>query len=169
MIDTYDDIKGAKNAAMVAKELEKKGFRLNAVRIDSGDLVEISNQVRAILDEQGLSYVKILASGDLDEYKIEELLRKGAKIDAFGVGTRMSTSEDRPYVDIIYKLCEKMDKTGTFVPTMKLSKGKLTLPGRKQVFRVKDGQSCFVKDCISLGNEKCQGNPYLSKSWKKVK
>ena len=163
LIDTFDDIKGAEKAAIVAKALEKKGFRLGGVRIDSGDLVEISKKVRTLLDEKGFNYVKIFASGDLDEYKIEELLRKGAKIDAFGVGTRMSTSEDRPYVEIIYKLSEKMDKTRKFVPTMKLSKGKITLPGRKQVFRVKDKRSNFVKDIIALDNEKVEAEPLLIK------
>jgi len=163
LIDTFDDIKGAEKAAIVAKALEKKGFRLGGVRIDSGDLVEISKKVRTLLDEKGFNYVKIFASGDLDEYKIEELLRKEAKIDAFGVGTRMSTSEDRPYVEIIYKLSEKMDKTRKFVPTMKLSKGKITLPGRKQVFRVKDKRSNFVKDIIALDNEKVEAEPLLIK------
>jgi len=163
LIDTYDDIKGAENAAVVAKELEKKGFRLGGVRIDSGDLVDISRKVREILDERGLDYVKIFASGDLDEYKIEELLRNGAKIDSFGVGTRMSTSEDRPYVDIIYKLSEKMDKNGKFTPTMKLSKGKMTLPGRKQVYRVKDKSDSFAKDIIALYDEKAEGEPLLVK------
>jgi len=167
LIDTFDDVAGAEKAAIVAKELQEKGHRLSGVRIDSGDLVEISKKVRALLDEKGLNYVKIFASGDLDEYKIESLLSKGAKIDAFGVGTRMSTSEDRPYVDIIYKLSEKMDKTGKFVPTMKLSKGKITLPGRKQVFRVKDNKGNFVKDCIGLDNERCEGEPLLVKVMEK--
>jgi len=167
LIDTFDDIAGAEKAAMVAKELQKKGHRLSGVRIDSGDLVEISRKVRALLDEKGLSHVKIFASGDLDEYKVEELLKKGAKIDAFGVGTRMSTSEDRPYIDVIYKLCEKIDKTGEFVPTMKLSKGKITLPGRKQVFRVRDRMGNFVKDCIGLHSEKCEGEPLLVKVMEK--
>jgi len=163
LIDTYDDIKGAENAAVVAKELEKKGLRLSGVRIDSGNLIDISKKVREILDERGLNYVKIFASGDLDEYKIEELLRKGAKIDSFGVGTRMSTSEDRPYVDIIYKLSEKMGKNGKFTPTMKLSKGKMTLPGRKQVFRVEDESGNFAKDMIALHDEKVEGEPLLVK------
>jgi len=167
LIDTFDDLAGAEKAAIVAKELKEKGHRLRGVRIDSGDLVEISKKVRSLLDEKGLDYVKIFASGDLDEYKIKTLLRKGAKIDAFGVGTRMSTSEDRPYVDVIYKLSEKMDKTGKFAPTMKLSKGKITLPGRKQVFRVKDSKGKFVKDIIALHNEKCEGEPLLVKVMEK--
>jgi len=167
LIDTFDDIKGAEKASVVAKELEKKGFRLSGVRIDSGDLAEISKKVRALLDERGLSYVKILASGDLDEYKIEELLGKGARIDAFGVGTRMSTSEDRPYVDIVYKLCERTYRTGKFVPAMKLSKGKITLPGRKQVFRVRDSSGNFFEDIIALDDEKVEGEPLLVKvMWK---
>ena len=163
LIDTFNDIAGAEKAAIVAEELQKKGHKLTGVRIDSGDLVEISKKVRTLLDEKELDYVKIFASGDLDEYKIEELLGKGAKIDAFGVGTRMSTSEDRPYIDVIYKLCEKMDKRGKFAPTMKLSKGKITLPGRKQVFRVKGKTGDFVKDIIALDNEECQGDPLLVK------
>jgi len=167
LIDTYDNIKGAENAAAIAKTLERKGFRLSGVRIDSGNLVEISKKVRQMLDKKGLSYVKIFASGDLDEYKIEDLLRQGAKIDSFGVGTRMSTSEDRPYVDIIYKLCEKMDESGVFVPTMKLSQGKITLPARKQVYRCKDKNGIFAKDIIALHDEKVEGTPLLVKVMEK--
>jgi nicotinate phosphoribosyltransferase len=163
LIDTFDNIKGAEKAVIVAKELEKKGFKLGGVRLDSGDLAVISKRVRELLDKNGLKHVKIFASGDLDEYKIEELLKKGAKIDAFGVGTKMGTSADRPYVDIIYKLCEKMNEKGEFSPIMKLSKGKVTLPGRKQVFRVKDGKGNFVKDVIALENEKMGGEPLLVK------
>ncbi len=169
LIDTYDNIKGAQNAAAIAKTLERKGFRLSGVRIDSGDLAEISKKVRHILDKNGLDYVKIFASGDLDEYKIEDLLRRGAKIDSFGVGTRMSTSEDRPYVDIIYKLCEKMGGSGEFVPTMKLSQGKITLPARKQVYRVKDRNGIFAKDIIALHDEKVEGTPLLIKVMEKGK
>ena len=109
LIDTYDDMAGAEKAAIVAKELEKKGCKLGGVRLDSGDLAETSKKVRALLDEKGLGYVNIFASGDLDEYKIAELLSKDAKIDAFGVGTKMGTSADYPYTDVIYKLCETMN------------------------------------------------------------
>ena len=163
LIDTFDDIKGAEKAAIVAKELEEKGFRLGGVRLDSGDLVEISKKVRELLDEKELEYVKIFASGDLDEYKLEELLKKGARIDAFGVGTKMGTSADRPYVDIIYKLCEKINTNGEFSPIMKLSKGKVTLPGRKQVFRLKDKRGNFVKDIIALEDERIDEEPLLVK------
>jgi nicotinate phosphoribosyltransferase len=169
LIDTFDNIKGVEKAVIVAKELEKKGFKLGGVRLDSGDLVAISKRVRKLLDKNGLKHVKIFASGDLDEYKIEELLKKDAKIDAFGVGTKMGTSADRPYVDIIYKLCEKMNEKGEFSPIMKLSEGKVTLPGRKQVFRFKDGKGNFVKDVIALEDEKMGGEPLLVKVMEKGK
>ncbi|MEM3378505.1 MAG: nicotinate phosphoribosyltransferase [Candidatus Bathyarchaeia archaeon] len=167
LIDTYDEIAGAEKAVAVAKELEAKGCRLGGVRLDSGDLVEVSKKVREILDENGLQHVKIFASGDLDEFRIEELLNKGAKIDAFGVGTKMGTSADRPYVDVIYKLCETMNKKGTFSPIMKLSKGKATLPGRKQVYRFKDENGNFAKDVIALADEKIEGEPLLIKVMEK--
>lgn len=162
LIDTYDDLRGAENAAIVAKELERKGYRLNAVRLDSGNLLSISRKVRQILDGHGLNYVKIFASGDLDEYVIEKLLRKGARIDAFGVGTRMSTSLDRPYVDVVYKLAGKVEK-GNFVPAMKLSKGKVTLPGKKQVFRQRDKNRRYAKDIIGLEDEEIEGERLLRK------
>jgi nicotinate phosphoribosyltransferase len=161
LIDTYNDMAGAENAAVVAKELEAQGCMLGGVRLDSGDLQEISQKVRRLLDEKGLGYVSIFASGDLDEYRIEELLEKNAKIDAFGVGTRMGTSSDRPYVDVIYKLCETQDSNGAFSPIMKLSEGKITLPGRKQVHRYKDQQGNYAKDVIALAEEKLEAEPLL--------
>jgi nicotinate phosphoribosyltransferase len=169
LIDTYDDISGAEKAAVVAKELEAKGFRLGGVRLDSGDLAEDSKKVRKILDDQGLAYVKIFASGDLDEFKIQELLIKGSQIDSFGVGTKMGTSADRPYLDVIYKLCETVTADGKFSPIMKLSKDKITLPGRKQVYRYKNEVGNFEKDIIALANEKVQGEPLLVKVMEKGK
>jgi nicotinate phosphoribosyltransferase len=166
LIDTYDDLKGAENAAIVALELEQKGLKLNAVRLDSGDLMNLSIKVRRILDAHGLQYVKILASGDLDEYAIEDLLKRGAKIDAFGVGTRMSTSYDRPYVDVVYKLSGKVER-GVFVPAMKLSKDKITLPGKKQIFRKRTKGGKYLKDIICLENEKVNGEPLLVNAMQK--
>jgi len=113
--------------------------------------------------------VKIFASGDLDEFKIEELFNQDAKIDAFGVGTKMGTSADRPYLDMIYKLCETMVSGGSFSPIMKLSKDKITLPGRKQVFRFKDTSGNFAKDVIALADEKIEGEPLLVKVMEKGK
>jgi nicotinate phosphoribosyltransferase len=163
LIDTYSDLPGAENAITVAKELEAKGYKLGGVRLDSGDLAELSKKVRRLLDQQGLNYVNIFASGDLDEYHLEKLLRKGARIDAFGVGTRMGTSADKPYIDVIYKLCETQNKDGKFSPIMKLSEGKITLPGRKQVYRFEDQQGNYAKDVIALAEEKLEAEPLLVK------
>ena len=169
LIDTYDDIAGAEKAAIIAKELEEQGFRLSGVRLDSGDLAATSKKVREILDQKDLQYVRIFASGDLDEFKVAKLLKKGAKIDAFGVGTKMGTSADKPYVDVIYKLSESMNASGDFVPIMKLSEGKVTLPGRKQVYRFKDRNGNFEKDMIALAEEKVGGEPLLIKVMEKGK
>jgi nicotinate phosphoribosyltransferase len=163
LIDTYDDLRGAEKAALVAKELEKAGHKLNGVRLDSGNLAEISKKVRIQLNKKGLNYLRIFASGDLDEYRITELLNKDAQIDSFGVGTKMGTSADKPYVDVIYKLCEIKNKKGEFSPLMKLSKGKATLPGRKQVFRFKDKKGNYTKDIIALANETVNAEPLLIK------
>jgi nicotinate phosphoribosyltransferase len=115
-----------------------------------------------------LEYVKIFASGDLDEFKVAELLENGAEIDAFGVGTKLGTSADKPYVDVIYKLCETMSN-GAFHPIMKLSEGKVTLPGRKQVYRFKDKDGNYTGDRIALVDEKVEGEPLLTKVMEKGK
>ena len=135
---------------------------MNAVRLDSGDLANLSKRVRQILNDYGLEYVKIFASGDLDEFAIEHLIKKQARIDAFGVGTRMSTSYDRPCVDVVYKLSGKVEK-GEFKPAMKLSKNKITLPGKKQIFRQSDGKKKYAGDIVGLENEKVNGEPLLLK------
>jgi len=163
LIDTYDDLAGAEKAAEVAKELEAKGFRLGGVRLDSGDLAETSKKVRKILDNAGVGYVRIFASGDLEEFKIAQLLEDSAPIDAFGVGTKMGTSADRPYLDGIYKLCETQTADGSFTPIMKLSKDKITLPGRKQVYRFSGADGSFRKDVIALADEQVDGEPLLVK------
>jgi nicotinate phosphoribosyltransferase len=169
LIDTYNDISGAEKAAIVGKELQAKGYRLGGVRLDSGNLIVDSQKIRKILDAHGLGYAKIFASGDLDEYKITELLEAGAKIDSFGVGTKMGTSADRPYLDVIYKLSETMSANGAFAPIMKLSEEKNTLPGRKQVYRFKSAEGIFEKDVIALADEDAQGEPLLAQVMKKGK
>ncbi len=128
LVDTYDTVTGIKHAIAVIKELGPTG-RLG-IRIDSGDLVALSRQARRMLDLAGLPHVRIVASGGLDEFSIDQLVRDGAKIDAFGVGTRMGVSADHPYLDTAYKLVCYEGR-----PVMKLSRGKVTAPGRKQVFR----------------------------------
>jgi nicotinate phosphoribosyltransferase len=163
LIDTYDDIAGAEKAVVVAKELQAKGIRLGGVRLDSGNLAESSKKIRKILDAQNLQFAKIFASGDLDEYKVTELLSADAPIDSFGVGTKMGTSADRPYLDGIYKLCETQTPDGKFAPIMKLSKDKITLPGRKQVYRFTNDDGTFKRDTIALTDESAMGEPLLVK------
>lgn len=160
LIDTYDVMQGAKNSAIAAKELETKGHKLYAVRLDSGDLTGDSIAIRKYFDSIGLGYVKIVASNDLNEYKIEEMLKAGARIDAFGVGTEMITSKDCPAVSGVYKLSESEEK-GRLEAKIKLSEGKKTLPGRKQVYRISDEQGKYVKDIIALESEKVEGEPLL--------
>jgi nicotinate phosphoribosyltransferase len=128
LVDTYDTITGIKHAIATIKELGPTG-RLG-IRIDSGDLVALSRQARKMLDQAALPQVRIVASGGLDELSIDQLVRDGAKIDTFGVGTRMGVSADYPYLDTAYKLVCYEGR-----PVMKLSRGKVTAPGRKQVFR----------------------------------
>jgi nicotinate phosphoribosyltransferase len=144
LIDTYNEFAGAEKAAIVAKEMEKAGHKLEGVRLDSGDLVETSKKIRTLLDQKGLGYVTIIASGDLDEYEIAELQRKDAQIDGFGVGTKMGTSTDYPYIDVIYKLSEVSNETGMFSSIMKLS-GK------------------YIEDVIALTEEQVGGEPLLVK------
>ncbi|PKL54095.1 MAG: nicotinate phosphoribosyltransferase [Candidatus Methanoperedenaceae archaeon HGW-Methanoperedenaceae-1] len=161
LIDTYDTVEGAKKAAIVGKELEQKGEKLMGVRLDSGDLCELSKQVRKLLDDAGLSYVKLVASGDLNEWKIDEHMRNGAKIDIFGVGTELVTGRPTPALDGIYKLSDVVEN-GIHIPKMKLSEEvlKTTLPGKKLVWRIlEDGM--FSKDVISLEGEVIAGAEQL--------
>ncbi|MGH2349658.1 MAG: nicotinate phosphoribosyltransferase, partial [bacterium] len=148
LIDTYDTIQGAANAITVGKEMAAAGGRLRAVRIDSGDLLTQSRAVRAALDAAGLREVQIFLSGGLNEYQITELLEQATPVDAFGVGTEMGTSGDAPSVEGIYKLVE--DEKGYRI---KLSTGKATLPGRKQVWRRFDAEGQPAGDLIALHNE----------------
>ncbi|MCW4006430.1 MAG: nicotinate phosphoribosyltransferase [Candidatus Bathyarchaeota archaeon] len=161
LIDTYDDLAGAQKAVTVAKELEASGHKLGGVRLDSGDLALISKKVRSMLDENGLEYVKVFASGDLDEYKLTKLQEENAQIDAFGVGTKLGTSADYPYIDVIYKLAETIGADGVASPIMKLSEGKITLPAKKQVYRFCDSNGCYEKDYIALDSEEMGGEPLL--------
>jgi len=153
LIDTYDSIEGARKAVIVGRELEARGEKLLGVRLDSGDLRELSKHVRKILDDAGLSYVLIVASGDLNEWKIEELVNYGATIDIFGVGTELITGRPNPALDGIYKLSDVVEQ-GKHIPKMKLSEEtvKSTLPGKKRVWRVMEN-GAFVKDIISLDDE----------------
>jgi nicotinate phosphoribosyltransferase len=152
LIDTYDTLSGAQNAALVGQEMAKKGQKLAGVRLDSGDIAILSRQVRDILDQAGLTDVKIFASSSFDEYKIYRILKDGASLDAFGVGTRMGISADAPYSDMAYKLVEYGDRS-----IMKLSTGKVNLAGKKQVFRRMNNKGRCVEDIIGIRNEDVEG------------
>jgi nicotinate phosphoribosyltransferase len=128
LVDTYDTLGGVRAAIEIIRELDLKPPL--AVRLDSGDLLELSRAARAMLDADDLREVRIFASGGLDEFGIDELVHSGAPIDAFGVGTKVGVSADAPYVDSVYKLVEYASE-----PVSKLSPGKASAPGAKQIFR----------------------------------
>jgi len=145
LIDTYDTV-------AAAQQIVAAGLRPQAVRLDSGDLAVLSRAVRRVLDDGGLRDTRIFASGDLDEWRIADLLAAGAPIDAFGVGTRLATSFDQPALGGVYKLVELA--VGSRVRgTIKTSPGKATLPGRKQVWRRADAQGEYLGDVIALHDE----------------
>ena len=157
LIDTYDTLSGAGKAVEVARIMAAEGKKLRAVRLDSGDLVQLSRRVRSILNDAGFDEVKILVSGSLDEFRLQELLDAGAEIDVFAVGTRMGVSADAPYFDIVYKLVEYDDR-----PVLKLSSGKKTWVGKKQVVRFHDEGGWMREDLVGLeGEDQAGGQPLL--------
>ncbi|MHA2400190.1 MAG: nicotinate phosphoribosyltransferase [Promethearchaeota archaeon] len=141
LIDTYDTEKGAKKSTQF-------GNKIKGVRIDSGDLAKHAKKVRRILDEKGNHNVLIVASSDLNEYKIKEITDKNAPIDAFGVGTELATSRDDPSISGVYKLIEY-----NTAPKIKISEEKITYPGIKQVFRLFDENGMFKNDILGLETE----------------
>lgn len=152
LVDTYNTLKsGVPNAITVAKEMEKRGQRLLAIRLDSGDLAYLSKHARTMLDEAGLDYVKISASNQLDEHVVKSLIEQGAPIDIFGVGTNLVIGQPDGALDGVYKLSLFDEK-----PRIKLSESlsKTTLPHRKQVFRIMDSEGKFWgADAIGLEHE----------------
>jgi len=128
--------------------------RLTGVRLDSGDIAELAARVRSRFDDAGMPHVRILASGDLDEYRIAELLRRGAPVDAFGVGTMLGTSYDAPALGGVFKLVAQ-DHDRSIEPVMKRSTDKVTEPGMHQVFRGPDG------DMVALHDERPDGRALL--------
>jgi len=156
LIDTYDTVAGARNAVQVAKEMAVHGKKLIGVRIDSGDLAAQARAVRRIFDEANLPDCKIIGSGGLDEYELAQLAAANVPFDSYGVGTKMGISADAPWTDISYKLVEYHDR-----PVLKLSTGKASWPGKKQVFRVRDGKGQAQHDLIGLRDEKLPGESLL--------
>lgn len=152
LVDTYNTLKsGIPNAITTAKEMEKKGYRLLGIRLDSGDLAYLSKQSREMLDKAGLDYVKIAVSNQLDEHIIKSLLEQGAPVDIFGVGTSLVTGYPDAALDGVYKLASVNGS-----PRIKLSENvnKVTLPHRKQVLRVLDNNGSFAgADAVTLSGE----------------
>ena len=159
LIDTYDTLAGARKAVEVAREMAARGQRLRGVRIDSGELASLAKEVRRIFDEAGFRDVKIIGSGGLDEYDLAALAEASAPYDSYGVGTRMGVSADAPWFDMAYKLVEYNGR-----PVLKLSTGKVSSPGKKQIFRFADGRRRPLRDVIALRHEELSGaEPLLQK------
>lgn len=156
LVDTYNTLKsGVPNAIKIAHELEKQGKRMNAIRLDSGDLAYLSQMARKMLDEAGLSYVQIVASNDLDEGIIANLKSQGAKIDVWGVGTKLITATDQPSLGGVYKLVAR-EKDGSYEPVIKISANpeKVSTPGFKELYRIVNTQTGKAEaDYITLKGE----------------
>lgn len=151
LVDTYDVREGVENAITVAREMEAEGERLSGIRIDSGDLAKLSAYARRRFDEEGLSYVKIVVSNDLDEHTITSLFNQGAPVDAFGVGTKLATCYDQPALGCVYKLSARRGGANEpWTPVMKFSEQpfKRTIPGMQQVRRYMDTAGAPVCDMI---------------------
>ncbi len=157
LVDTFDTLKqGVPNAIKVFKEMKEKGGSPKGIRLDSGDLAYLSKKARQMLDEAGFPDTIICASGDLDEYSISSLKNQGAKINSWGVGTRLITSADMPALGGVYKLCAIVNEKGEFEPKIKLSNNaeKITNPGFKNIYRVYDKKTGKAEaDCIFLRSE----------------
>jgi nicotinate phosphoribosyltransferase len=149
LVDTYDTLEGVQRAISVEPPVQ-------GIRLDSGNLLELSNAARAILDSARRHEVRIVASGDLDEWKVDELVRGGAPIDVFGVGTELITSRDAPSIAMVYKLVEVSGEG-----RIKLSPDKVSVPMAKQVFRRRDDQGRFSGDLVAQADEVQDGEPLL--------
>jgi nicotinate phosphoribosyltransferase len=156
LIDTYDTEAAAHKVVALAPRLAQDGIRIKAVRLDSGDLGEHAHKVRAILDQGGLHETGIFASGNLDEFELARLAAQQAPISGFGVGTRLLTSSDAPYLDCAYKLQEYAGQA-----RRKRSEGKATWPGRKQVYRSYDADGCMAGDVLTVESDRQAGEPLL--------
>ncbi|NKE69803.1 nicotinate phosphoribosyltransferase [Candidatus Manganitrophus noduliformans] len=156
LIDTYDTEEGAAKVVSIAPRLKSEGIEIKGVRLDSGDLADHAKKVRRILDEGGLPGVKIWASGSLDEQVVRDLLGSGAPIDGFGIGSRLDTSADVPYLDCAYKLQEYAGRA-----RRKRSEGKATWPGRKQVYRRSGPDGRIAEDLLTLESDPQEGEALL--------
>ena len=156
LIDTYDTMRGVEKVVRLAATLREEGIAIKAVRLDSGDLADLSVAVRRILDAGGCRDVSIFASGDLDENRLAALLGRGCPIDGFGIGTRLTISADSPSLDCVYKLQEYAGQA-----RRKRSTGKTTWPGRKQVYRRRRADHSFDGDLVMLASATCDDGEAL--------
>src|SRR5262249_28417172 len=156
LIDTYDTEAAARKVVALAPRLKAAGISIAGVRLDSGDLTALSKKVRRILDEGGLREVTIFASGGIDESVIANIIRSGAPIDGFGIGSSLTTSSDAPGLDCVYKLEEYAG-----LPRRKAPAGKATWPGRKQVWRRVGADGRMVGDALSAEHDQQPGEPLI--------
>jgi nicotinate phosphoribosyltransferase len=156
LIDTYDTEAAARKVVALAPRLAAQGTKIRAVRLDSGDLIALSKSVRRILNDGGLADVTIFASGGLDEDTVAEIVRAGAPINGFGIGTSLTTSSDVPALDCAYKLQEYAG-----LARRKRSAGKVTWPGRKQVWRRYGSDGRMAGDVLSLESDAQTGEPLI--------
>ena len=156
LIDTYDTETGARKVVELAPRLKADGIAIRGVRIDSGDLIAMSKKVRAILDAGGLKDTIILVSGGINEDVLQGMMKAGAPIDGFGIGVNLAASIDAPSLDCAYKLQEYRG-----MPKRKLSEGKQTWPGRKQVFRAYGPDGRMSGDILTLEDDKKPGEPLI--------
>src|SRR5206468_11795827 len=156
LVDTYDTLEGVRRAISAAREA---GVPLSGVRLDSGNLLELSRAARSLLDDAGMDQTRIAASGDLEESRIARLVAAGAPIDLWGVGTDLGTSRDSPVVDGVYKLVAYL-RDGEWRGVWKRSADKATVPGAKQVFRRRSA-SAMEADVIGAEDEALEGHPLL--------
>lgn len=156
LLDTYDTIGATHKVVELAGELAEKNIQIRGVRLDSGDMIELSKQVRQILDDAGLTKIAIFASGNLDEYALQRFRDEQAAVDGFGIGTKMNTSADAPYLDCAYKLVEYAGEG-----RRKLAQNKVTWAGRKQVFRSFTEDGTMSGDIMCLAHEQHPGEPLV--------
>ncbi len=150
LVDTYDTMEGIRNAITVARELRLTGQEMVGIRLDSGDLVELSIQARRMLDEAGFPEASIVASDNLDEYRLQKLEETGCQINVWGIGTKLATAYEQPALGGVYKLSAVADQKGHWQNRLKLSEDtfKISIPGIQQVRRFTQGDGRPVADMI---------------------
>lgn len=156
LIDTYDVEAAARKVVTLAQRLRGAGIAVAGVRIDSGDMIALSQRIRHILDAGGLQEVEIFASGGIDEEELDAMIAAGAPIDGFGIGTSLTTSFDQPALDCAYKLQEYAG-----LARRKRSAGKATWPGRKQVWRRYGADGTIAEDILSVEHDRQEGTPLI--------